>query len=209
MADYCTTTDVKANPDLGISSTDITTYDVVLSALITQASRMIDEHLGRWPNFFSPSTDAATRFYTAFDNLVLDIDEAVSVTAVAVSEGGEVTSTGYTTWAATDYLLGPYNYAALGEPIRWIEVDTLNGSQFSFYGYPRGVSVTGIFGYSAAVPETVKRACIAQVVFMFMQDKQAYQNQSAGGDVGSLFFNGDLHPLVKKLLEPYRMKVIV
>lgn len=159
--------------------------------------------------FLLPSSDVATRYYTAFDERVLDIDEAVSISSVAVSEGGEVTSTGYTAWAATDYILGPYNYTALGEPIHWIEVDSINGSQYSFYGYPRGVKVTGIFGYSITPPDDIKRACVAQVVYMFMEDKAAYQNTSAGGNAGSTVFDGNLHPLVKQILETYRMKVIV
>jgi len=208
MADYCTTTDVKANPDLGISSTDVTQYDDVLGLLITAASRMIDEYLGRWPNFFA-STDQTVRYYTAHDPTCLDIDEAVSIASVAVSEGGEVTSTGYTTWAATDYMLWPYNTSDTAEPYRRIEIDESNGSQYSFYGYPKGVKVTGVFGYSSTPPDTIRRACVAQTVFMFMQDKQGYQNLSAGGNTGSLSYTGELHPLVKRLLDPYRMKVIV
>lgn len=209
MADYCTSTDVKANPDLGISSTDLTTYDVVLGSLITQASRMIDEYLGKWPNYFSPSTDATVRYYTAHNHVALDIDEAVSVSEVAVSEGGEVTSTGYTAWAATDYFLWPYNSSDTNEPYRRIEVDNLNGSKFSFFGYPKGVRITGVFGYSSSIPETIKRACVAQTIFMFQADKQAYQNAGAGGEVGSLSYDGELHPIVKRLLDPWLMKVIV
>lgn len=208
MADYCSSTDVKANPDLGISSSDITAYDDVIAALITQASRMIDSYLGKWPNYFATS-DTTVRYYTADDMTCLNIDEAVSISAVAVSEAGEVTSTGYTSWAATDYILWPYNTSDTAEPYRQIHVDEQNGAQYSFYGYPKGVKVTGVFGYSSTVPADVKRACIAQVVFMFMQDKQAYQNASAGPQMGQLFYDGDLHPLVKTLLAPYRMKVIV
>lgn len=208
MADYCTTTDVKANPDLGISSSDVTAYDVVLPALITQASRMIDNYLGKWPNYFC-TTDTTIRYYTADDEYCLNIDEAVSVSAVAVSEGGEVTSTGYTAWAATDYRLWPYNSSDTAEPYRRIEIDEYNGTKSTWYGYPKGVRITGVFGYSSTVPEDIKRACVAQVVSMFMQDKQAYQNLSAGGNAGNLNYEGDLHPLVKQLLAPYRMKVIV
>ena len=208
MADYCTLAEVKAQPDLGISSTDITDYDTVLSALITQVSRMIDEYLGKWPNYFA-STDTTTRYYTAHNNTCLEIDEAVSISALAVSEGGEVTSTGYTSWAATDYILWPYNTSDTNEPYRRIEVDNLNGSQFSFYGYPKGVRVTGVFGYSSTVPDTVKRAAIIQVVFMFMQDKVAYQRSSAGPQTGSLFYKGEWHPMAERLLRPYRLKVVV
>lgn len=209
MADYCTLAEVKANPDLGISSTDITSYDSVLSALITQASRLIDLQVGRAPNYLYPSTDTEIRYYTAEEADCIYIDEAVSVTELAVSEGGEITSTGYTVWSSSDYILKPYNYVALSEPIREIEIDHLNGSKYSFYGYPKGVRVTGIFGYSATPPTDIKRACIAQTVFMFMQDKQGYQTQSAGGEVGSLTYTTTLHPTAAEILRQYKNKAIV
>ena len=209
MADYCTLVEVKANPDLGISSTDITSYDTVLSALITAASRLIDHEVGKEPDYFYPSTADEVRYYTAEESGCLDIDEAVSITSIAVSEGGEVTSTGYTAWAATDYLLQPYNYIARAEPIRRIEVDTVNGTQFSFYGYPKGVKVTGVFGYSATPPVEVNRAAIAQTIYMFMQDKQGYQGTSAGGDVNSLRYTDNLHPTVAEILRQYKNKAVV
>jgi hypothetical protein len=209
MADYCTTTDVKLNPDLGISSTDVTSYDGVLSALITAASRLIDEQVGKWPNYFYPSTDTEIRYYNAFDGYCLDIDEAVSITEVAVSEGGEVTSTGYTVWAATDYILAPYNYARTGEPIRQIEVDTLNGNEYGFSRYPKGNRITGIFGYSATPPEEIKRACIIQTVSMFMQDKQGWRDAGASAELGQMVYTKNIHPVAAEILQQYKNKAIV
>lgn len=209
MADYCTLAEVKANPDLGISSTDITSYDTVLSALITAASRLIDQELGKAPNYFYPSTDTEIRYYTAENDDCIYIDEAVSITEVAVSEGGEVTSTGYTAWATTDYLLKPYNYSAKSEPIREIEIDYVNGSQFSFFGYPKGVRITGIFGFSLTPPSDINRAAVAQTVYMFMQDKQAYQSQGAGAEAGSLTFDREICPLAAKILKNWKLKAVV
>jgi hypothetical protein len=209
MADYCTTTDVKANPDLGISSTDITSYDVVLAELITAASRLIDEQVGKWPNYFYPSTDTEIRYYNTDDYYCLQIDEAVSVTAVAVSEGGEITSTGYTVWAATDYIEAPYNYARTGEPIRWLEVDIANGTQYGFSRYPKGNKITGIFGYSTTPPAEIKRACIIQTVSMFMQDKQGWRDAGASAELGQMVYNRNLHPVADEILRQYRNKAIV
>lgn len=209
MADYCTTTDLKLNPDLGISSTDITDYDGVLSALITAASRLVDEQVGKWANYFYPSTDAETRYYNAFDGHCLEIDEAVSITEVAVSEGGEVTSTGYTVWAATDYIEAPYNHARTGEPIRWLEVDTVNGSQSRFSSYPKGNRVTGVFGYSATPPEEIKRATIIQTISMFMQDKQGWRDAGASAELGQLVYNKNIHPVAAEILQQYKNKAIV
>jgi hypothetical protein len=170
---------------------------------------LIDLEVGRWANYFYPTTDDTTRYYTAEDHECLYIDEAVSITSVAVSEGGEVTSTGYTAWAATDYLLKPFNYAANSEPIRAIEVDYVNGSQTSFFGYPKGVKVTGKFGFSTVPPADIVRATAAQAMYMFMQDKQGYQGTSAGGDVGSLKYTDTLHPTVAEILRQYKLKAVV
>lgn len=209
MADYCTTTDIKNNPDLGISSSDITSYDTVLSNLITEASRLIDEQVGKWPNYFYPTTDGEIRYYNTDDYECLQIDEAISITEVAVSEGGEITSTGYTVWAATDYIEAPYNYARTGEPIRWLEVDTLNGNQYGFSKYPKGNRVTGIFGFSATPPADVRRACVIQVVSMFMQDKQGWRDAGASAEIGQLVYNRPLHPVAEEILRHYRYKAVV
>lgn len=209
MTDYCTTTDLKLNPDLGISSTDITEYDTVLSALITAASRLVDEQVGKWANYFYPSTDAEIRYYNAFDGHCLEIDEAVSVTEVAVSEGGEVTSTGYTVWADTDYIEAPYNHARTGEPIRWLEVDTVNGSHSGFSSYPKGNRVTAVFGYSATPPEEIKRATIIQAISMFMQDKQGWRDAGASAELGQLVYNKNIHPVAAEILQQYKNKAIV
>lgn len=209
MADYCTTTDIKNNPDLGISSSDITTYDVVLGNLITEASRLIDEQVGKWANYFYPSTDAEIRYYNAFDGEYLEIDEAVSITEVAVSESGEVTSTGYTVWAATDYIEAPYNYARTGEPIRWLEVDTVNGDESGFSRYPKGNRVTAVFGYSATPPPEIRRACVIQTISMFMQDKQGWRDAGASAELGQLVYNRNLHPVAAEILQQYKNKAVV
>lgn len=209
MADYCTLAQVKANPDLGLSATDSSIdYDVVLSSLITEASRLIDQQVGKWANYFYPSSDTETRYFTG-DEDCLEIDEAVSITSVAVSEGGEITSTGYTAWAATDYILGPDNYTAKSEPIRTITIDTLNGTHYSFYGYRRGVKVVGIFGYSATPPAEIRRACIIQTVSMFMQDKQGWRDAGASAELGQLVYNRNIHPVAAEILQQYKNKAIV
>ena len=206
MADYCTLLELKANPDLGVFSTG--DYDSVLASYITRASRMIDRQLGKWDNYFYPSTDAEVRYFTG-DEDYLDIDEAVSITSIAVSEGGEVTSTGYTTWAATDWFAWPYNYAAKGEPIRRIEIDTVNGSQYSFGGYPKGVKITGIFGYSATPPNEIKQACIIQATSLFMQEKQGWRDASASAELGQMVYTVGIHPVANEILQKYVYKSVV
>jgi hypothetical protein len=206
MADYCTLADLKENPDLGLSGT--TSYDDALPDYITRASRMIDRALGKWDNYFYPITVDETRYYTSGDDC-LDIDEAVSITSIAVSEGGEVTSSGYTSLAATDWYAWPYNYAAKAEPIRRIELDTVNGNYYSFYGYPKGVKIVGVFGYSATPPEDIKQACIIQATSLFMQEKQGWRDASASAELGQMVYTAGIHPVANEILQKYIYKSVI
>ena len=82
--DYCTLSDIKAEmPGSGLSGT--TDYDAALTVMITEASRLIDDEVGRWPGFFAPTTDDTTRYYDGSGELDQPIDEAVSITSVSVS----------------------------------------------------------------------------------------------------------------------------
>lgn len=204
MSDYCTLAEIKADiPEGGISAT--TDYDAAISTMITEASRMIDNEIGKWANYFSPSTDDETRYYDGFDSFDgrLKIDDLASITSISVSQSGGVQSTDYTAWAATDYFTLPYNATALGIPIRWIEIDFVNGSQNSFYGYRRGVKVVGRFGWSTSVPGPISRATKIQVVRWFMRGKQAFADSGASPVMGQMFYVKKLDPDVTELIKPY------
>ena len=94
--DYCSSSDLKAYPELGLSGT--TDYDDLISSDITAASRLIDREVGKEPGFFYPTTDSVTRYFDGNGSIELDIDSMVSLTSVAVSEEGEYSSSDYTTW---------------------------------------------------------------------------------------------------------------
>jgi len=141
MTDYCTLAEVKADlPESGLASS--TDYDAGITQLITDASRMIDNEMGRWPNYFQPTTDGETRYYDgdSAEDGRLRVDEIASITSIGVSQSGGIASSDYTTWAASDYFTIPYNATALGLPIRAIEIDLVNGAQNSFYGYRKGLT---------------------------------------------------------------------
>lgn len=184
MADYTTSTDVKAQIVEGFGSTD-TSYDTLIGVLITAASRAIDRELGKWPNYFYPSSDATTRYYDGSGRGEIWIDDAVSVSSVSVSETGGVESTDYTLWGSTDYITWPYNYG----PITKIILDEYNGSQSLFWAYPKSVKVSAVFGFSASPPEDVKQACEIQTIRWFMRAKQAYADNGAGGEFGQVTIN--------------------
>lgn len=206
MADYCTIVEVKQQlPESGLSASQ--SYDASLAFFITAASRAIDREIGRWANYFYPTTDSVTRIYDGSGCDTLWIDEFVSVGSVAVAESGGLATTDYTTWSSSDYVTYPYN----STPIIRLDVDTLNGSKLYFDSYRKSVKVTGVPGYSATPPEDVKQACIIQVIRWFMKSKQAYADTGAGGDVGGVTINvnsretSKLDNDISALLYPYKV----
>jgi hypothetical protein len=210
MADYCTLADIKTQiPESAYASTATTDYDDSLTQLIGAASRLIDGEVGRWDNFFYPSTADETRYYDGVPGAELPIDEFVSITSVAVSQGGSVTSSDYTALAAGDYYAMPYNHTANGKPINKLVMDYINGSGQGWYAFRKGVQVVGIPGYSATPPAKVTQACIIQVVQWLQASKQMYQEMGASIQIGGLSIKGntELDPNVKNLLYSYKLEL--
>ena len=208
MADYCTSAEVKADmPGSGLASS--TDMDATISSMITIASRAIDREVGRWDNFFYPTTDDQTRYFDGSGELEQPIDEMVSLTSVSVSESDGRASTSYTDWTEdTDYYVWPYNYASIGKPIQKLIVDNDSGSKGVFYRVRKGVKVSGVFGYASSPPDTIKQACKMQVIRWVMKAKQAYQQQSANAQVGQKIYT-ELDPDIKDLLRPYKLEMMV
>ena len=208
MTDYITTTAFKAdypNSEFGFFSDE---YDPAINALITTASRLVDREVGKWENYFSPSSDAEVRYFDGNGQYELYIDDAVSVSALAVSEEGGLASSDYSTWSSSDYITHPYNQS----PIYKIIVDRLNGSKLYFDPYYKAVKVTGIFGYSATPPDLVVQAVKIQVARWLMRQKQLWQDvnqQELGAVVVNVnsknFVGSKLDPDVAAMLQPYKV----
>jgi len=196
---YCSSSDIKAQmpEDYIASSTD---YDANLDTLSATASRLVDRECGFWPGFFYPTTDSETRYFDGNGEQEIDIDPMVSLTSLAVSEEGNYASSDYTTWTQnTDFYTWPYNASGLSEPIRRLIVDH-NGDKSNFTRWKKALQVTGIFGYSASVPDPIKQACIIQVMRWYMRAKQGYQDAGASAEMGQMFYVRRLDPDVKELL---------
>ncbi len=206
MADYTTTTDVKADmPDSPLfASTDVT-YDTVIGTMITAASRLIDAEVGRWPDFFYPSTDDQTRYFDGSGEVEQPIDEMVSLTSVFVAESGGTGASDYITWAQdTDFYIWPYDYIQLAQPIQRLVIDW-NGNKAKWPRYRKSVKVVGIFGYSATPPADIAQACKIQTMRWFMRAKQGYQDASANPEVGQMMYLQQLDPDIKELLRRYQI----
>lgn len=195
-------------PDSGlVNDTDtdaVTANDAAVGAMITAASRMIDRYVGKWSNYFYPDTDTEDRYFDATrdPDQFQGIDDCVSITTVAVSQSGGTGSTDYTSWGSTDYITYPYNATALSVPIYRLMIDR-NGSKPGWYGYRKGVKITGIFGYSATPPSDVNLACTIQAMRWYMRGKQAFQDSGMSAGTGQMFYVQALDPDVKTLLWQY------
>lgn len=204
--DYSTPTDAFADlPEGNYSTTD----NPQMVGFITAASRLIDLECGVGPGFFYPTTDTRTLYYDGNGEAELDIDPMASVASVSVSEQGGLSSSDYTAWAATDYIVWPHNYSVKGKPVTKLIVDTLNGTKPCWYGYRKAVKVTGIMGYATSTPPTIAQACRMQAVRWFMRAKQGYQDVGASVEIGGLTVKGQqqLDPDVKALLWPYKLEL--
>ena len=205
MADYCSTSDIKAEmPDSGLASSTDTTYDTAIGNMITSASRLIDKEVGREANWFS-STDSQTRYYDGSGEVTQEIDECHTLASLSVSESGSIVVSEYTLWVLdTDYYVSPYNYVDLGVPIDRLIADW-NGTKYKFPRYRKCVKVVGQFGYSATPPEPIKQACKIQAMRWFGRAKQMYQDASANAMTGQLIYVKELDPDVKELLISYQL----
>lgn len=210
--DYVQVADIKSiMPDTSWS----TSYDQILTTLITRASRAIDLFTGREPGAYSVNADT-TRYFNGSGNRELWIDELTTTpTTVAVAETGVidgVSGTGgtYTTYSATDYYLWPYNAASERRPFLRLELDQFNGSKYVWYGFRRGVKIIGKFGYSTttSLPPEIQQTTIIQVVRWFKRGQQAYQDVGAIVELGQLRYVKTLDPDVAEMIAHFRRVTI-
>lgn len=202
MTDYCETTDItNSMPD-----TDWTgKYEDLLGLLITRASRLVDRVTGREEGAYKVAT-ATARTFDGSGCREQWLDEfAAAPTLVEVDETGDFT---YVTWAATDYLVWPYNAAAKGQPYLRLDVDQLNGDKSVWYRFPKSVRVTAKWGYSTDVPDDILQAVTIQVVRWFKRSQQAYQDLGAIVELGQLRYVQRLDPDVALILDHYRRVTI-
>ena len=211
MTDYCTSTDIFAEiPEskYGIPSSDggSTDWNTAVAGWCTTASRLIDGEFGVPANTFLPTTDEKTLYYDGSGEEEQNIGLWVSVSEVAMSEVGELVSTGYTVFDADDYLTWPYN----STPIKKLILDNLNETNQwgAFYTYRKAVRVKGIPGYSLTPPAVVAQACKMQVVLWLQSAKQMYQGRGANGAMTTLVVDtSQLDPRISGMLKPIKLEL--
>jgi len=205
--DYCQLADIKAEmPEAGLSGT--TDYDAALTQAITDASRLIDDEVARWPGFFYPSTDDQTRYFDGSGELDLQTDEIVSITSVSVAEQGDITQ--LTDWSATDYITYPLNHTAKSKPITRLSINRFgNTDKAAWYGFPKAVKIVGVFGYSATPPAQIARACRIQAIRYYMRAKQAWQDAGAAPELGQMVYIRRLDPDVQEIIRRWQIENMI
>lgn len=188
---YCTLAEIKTR--LGIADS---TEDTVLEALVEAVSRAIDDYCQR--RFYAATQ---TRYYTAWRPDRLLVDDLLSVTTLKTDDDGD--GTFETTWATTDYLLAPYNAQLESVPQPYTTVEVSEQGDYSFPCTRRGVEIAGSFGFSSTTPNVVKNACLFQAALEH-RSTDAPLGVSGNDDIGQTVRLTALHPVTRRLLEPYR-----
>lgn len=225
ISDYATLTDAKAAwPSSSLASTTI--YDTLATALLARCSRWFDSQTKRKPGAYAVSADVTRYFdapagnagapvyrdnrlsgYSGNENGKLHIGELASApTSVGVSTNGSVTV--YTALASTDYLCGPWNALDQGKPYQWLQLDFINGSHATWYGFPMGVKVVGKFGYSTAAPDDVKSAVLELVIQALRRAEQNYVDTGVMLDTSVIMQGLKLNQYVNDVVNTYRKVTI-
>jgi len=166
---------------------------------VTSASRAIDQHCQR--NFYLSAVEA--RLFEVIDCHRLKLGpfrDLVTIVSLKTDESGD--GTFETTWAASDYELGPIGR----QPDRpYTQIDAVLGRLFpTYYGTGRRarVEITGTWGW-AAVPSEVAQACLIKATRLLTRMQSP--NGIAGLDqFGPVRINRSEDGDVIGLLDPYR-----
>lgn len=160
LGDYCT----RAQLDSYIASANngatigLESRAVEIDAVITAASRMIDEHCGRI--FYDVDTgNPAARVFAATDSCRVRVDDFHTLTSVLTDSSGNGTFD--TTWTATDYQEEPLNGVKAGRTGWPTETLRAVGTRSFPVSRQARVEVTAEWGWSAT-PAEITQACLIQ-----------------------------------------------
>lgn len=192
MADYCTATQLKAAGRLNISTT---TYDTELAALVTAASRWIDQHCcNGLADAFAAAAGGVRRFTREAvygDSLILDMP-ILAISAVVNGDAASLT--------VNTLRLQPRN----GRWFRQIQMlSTGVGWSFAADGE---IVVTGTWGLyaSGSTPAPILEACAMIAGWWFKRYQMALADATANADLGAVIYGEAVPKQVLAILAPYR-----
>lgn len=187
---YCSLDEAKSELRIPNGTTD---EDARLERKIERASRAIDAWTGR--RFYAATETRVFSARSGYSLLVPDMD-LLAVTSLKTDDDGDRVYE--TTWATTDYWLGPENAAVMGQPYWQIDVDR----DYGRYTFPtsvrQGIQIAGSFGYSATVPVIVREACLIVTVQGFRaRDERNEPDGTAGLPMLSMDVKALLWPVTR------------
>lgn len=199
--EYATSSELKAT----LSLTGETFADADIALALTAASRGIDNYCNR--RFYADPDATQVRYYSPDHPRVLPITDLVTLTALAVDVDGD--GAFEQAWTEnTHFVLEPLNAATEGKPWTTLTVHPRGGRYFPTY-QPRGVRVTGKFGW-AAVPDAVKEATVILASKLMRRAREApFGVVSVGVEEGSAMRIAASDPDVNFLLRSYRRDVAI
>jgi hypothetical protein len=171
--------------------------DSLLEMAIESASRLIDGYAGR--QFFSSGT--ATRYFTADDDFVCEIDDISSsnITLVTAMDADAVFDT---TWATTDYQLEPLNGVLDGQAWPYTRIRAVGDYLWPISGGEALVKLTAVFGWPS-IPIAIKQATIIHASRIFKR-LDSPLGVAGFGDLGVMRVSSSLDPDVAQLVAAYR-----
>ncbi len=191
----------------------LTGDDVEIAQLLDSAAMAIDNYCGR-PDGFMAEPNGTARAYIGSGTPVQRIDECVSISLVAVKDSP--TDAAYTAWTTDDwdaFAGDPTNPnlqpTAQGKPYTGLMV-TADGdySDFTSGKYNRWsvptVQVTARWGYSDAVPDAIRQACLIQAARWYKRGQSAWADTLASPDFGQLMYRQKVDPDVAMILQAGR-----
>lgn len=173
--------------------------DGLLELALESASRLVDEYTMRY--FYNAGT--ATKVFVPSDDYTVAIDDAVSISSVAVST--LLNKTFDQTWTVNDYQTEPLNGVVdglSGWPITRIRAVGVYEFPYDSDYNVASVQITGVWGWSA-VPTAVKQATIIQAMRLFKR-LDSPLGVISSPDTGFFRLSSRIDPDVAQLLNSYR-----
>lgn len=199
MADYCTLSELKSS----LRITD-NVDNGLLAQAITSASGWIDGYCER--TFEAAGTAVTTRdFIPSSRYAVLPIDDATSVTSVAIDE--DLDGTFATTLTTADWQAEPVNGRAGGLSLPYMRLRPIEDGYWPLDVFENRatVRVSATWGWSAT-PDMVKQAAILQAARIFTRLSSPL-GVAGFGDMGVVRVSRFVDPDVEALLQPFRRRM--
>lgn len=170
--------------------------DSLLEMAVESASRLIDAECDRV--FYASGT--ATRYFVPTNAVLVDIDDAITITEVAADYDGTLTYP--TVFASSDYVKEPLNNLSGGQPWPTTRLRAVQDNVFTRIGDDPTVKVTGTWGFGTAVPTMVTQACIIQASRIYKR-LDSPLGVAGFGDLGAIRV-GKTDPDVAMMLRPFK-----